>query len=140
MTDNGDWKIPENVANARAVVAGLIPLIHDVENYWYLNIISMEARVFSAEEAELAEFLADDDEMNLTSEPMANKRTQKGDNGNPQVVSAVPPTIPGFRHAIKNEEDSVSTFHQQDRSPYVVSTSFTLVILLLKRIQVSHSQ
>jgi hypothetical protein len=75
--------LPENEADARSFVAGLIPFIKATHSQWFLKFFSEEAQLRhlnstwdsetrqadSAKEAELYGFLADDDELNMTDEP-----------------------------------------------------------------------
>jgi hypothetical protein len=79
--------LPENEADARTMIAGLIPYIRDTHDPWYLSAFSTEAnlrhqssrwdhktrQVFSAEEAEISDFLTEDDELNHTDMPTEEK-------------------------------------------------------------------
>jgi hypothetical protein len=74
--------LPENEEDARSFIAGLIPFLKATESPWFMKLFSEEAKlrhlhsrwdsttkqVFSAEEAELEDLLAEDDEMNKSDE------------------------------------------------------------------------
>jgi len=115
--------LPENEADARTMIAGLIPYIRDTHDPWYLSAFSTEAKlrhksstwdhktrqVFSAEEAEISDFLTEDDELNHTNIPTEEKtQTQT----NPDVEVNVPLCTEDTCHHFQNDADSVSTFHQ----------------------------
>jgi len=71
--------LPENEADARSFITGLIPFIKATHSPWFLKFSSKESQlrhlssvwdkdtrqVYSAEEAELDGFLEDDDELNM---------------------------------------------------------------------------
>ncbi len=77
--------LPENDSEARSIIAGLIPFLRYTSDPWYMSMFTTEAKfrhatskwdqvtrqVFSAEEFEIDEYLADDDEYNKTDEPTA---------------------------------------------------------------------
>jgi hypothetical protein len=117
--------LPENDSDARTVIAGLIPLIRDTCDPWYLTMFTNEAKlrhasskwdaesrqVYSAEEGEIEEFLAVDDEMNKTDEPTAD-RPRKFFRDESYITINVPKVADGPKQTIYNDVDSVSTFHQ----------------------------
>jgi hypothetical protein len=75
--------LPENETDARTTIAGLIPFLRDSYDPWYLSAFWTEVKlrhlssrwdystrqVFCAEESELADFLAEDDELNQHQHP-----------------------------------------------------------------------
>jgi hypothetical protein len=75
--------LPENEANARSFVVGLIPYIKVTHSSWFLKFFSEDAQLrhlhsicdketrqaYLDEEAELDGFLAGDDEFNMTDSP-----------------------------------------------------------------------
>lgn len=91
---------PENEADARSHIAGLIPFLKETANPWYLKLFSEESKLqhatsrwdtktrqaFSAEEAEIDNFLDDDDELNLTEEQNIGVRRAKVEVNIPQVA------------------------------------------------------
>jgi hypothetical protein len=112
-----------NKADARTMIAGLIPYIRDTHDPWYMSAFSAEAnlrhqssrwdhktrQVFSANEAEILDFLTEDDELNhtdITTEEKAQTQT------NPDVEVNAPPCTEYTRHHFHDDPDSVSTFHQ----------------------------
>lgn len=97
--------LPENKSDARTVAVGCIPILRDKGHEWYLNMFSNDSKlrhvsskwdaetrqIYSAEEAEQAEFLAEDDEMNQTDKPAASKTDNTHGYRIPQVSSFVLP-------------------------------------------------
>jgi hypothetical protein len=81
-------------------------------------------QVFSIEEFEIDEFLADDDEYNKTDEPTAERPT-KNDNAEAFIQVQVPIILePEDSPKMYEDTDSVSTFRQADAlSPASVSPS-----------------
>jgi len=112
--------LPENEADARSHVAGLIPFIKASHSHWFLKFFSEEAQLqhlhskwdektrqaYSAEEAELDEFLADDDELNMTDKPTSARSS----TGQAEFVTS---TIASLEKVptLYMDLDSVSTFH-----------------------------
>jgi hypothetical protein len=112
--------IPENESEARLFVAGLIPFIKATHSPWFLKFFSEEAqlrhlnlvwdeqtrRAYSAEEAELDKFLANDNELNMTSELSGDKHSGlQSEHFTPRVANLE--KIP----TLYRDMDSVSTFH-----------------------------
>jgi len=114
--------LPKNKADAGTMIAGLIPYIRDTHDPWYLSAFLTEAKlqhqssrwdhktrqVFSAEEAEISDFLTEDDELNHTDMPTEEKASTQP---NPDVEVNVPPCTEDTRHHFHEDADSVSTFH-----------------------------
>lgn len=83
--------LPENKPNARTVVFGFIPIIRDENKEWYLKLFTNKAslrhssskwdpetrQVYSAEENELANFLANNNRIILTNHQLTKPYTQK---------------------------------------------------------------
>ncbi len=75
--------LPENEADARTLVAGLIPFLRDTADQWYLSAFTERAKlrhlsskwdpttrqVYTAEEGVVDDYLAEDDELNKSDEP-----------------------------------------------------------------------
>jgi len=125
--------LPENEEDARSFIAGLIPFLKATESPWFMKLFSEEAKlrhlhsrwdpttrqVFSAEEAELEDLLADDDEMNKSDEP-----TLQGDNSSVEVTIAQISSLEENPELYK-DDDSVSTFNPaQSRLSTQPSLSF----------------
>ncbi len=76
--------LPENKSDARSMVAGIVPFLRDTADKWYLSSFSEEAKfrhrlnkwnpdtreVYSAIEGLIDDYLADDDRLNKSDEPM----------------------------------------------------------------------
>jgi hypothetical protein len=119
--------LPENEADARTMIAGLIPYIRDTHDPWYLSAFLTEAKlrhqssrwdhktrqVFSAEEAAILDFLTEDDELNHTDIPTEEKASTQP---NPDVEVNVPPCTDDTCHHFHEDADSVSTFHPSGAS------------------------
>jgi hypothetical protein len=120
---------PENETDARSYIAGLIPYLKDsVNNPWFLKQFLEEARLrhatskwdpktrqaYTAEEAELNNFLEEDDELNLMDELPINQpiRTREVEI-NIQKVSNLED-----RPTMYNDTDSISMFHPVTPSQY----------------------
>ncbi len=133
--------LPENDSDARNVVAGLVPFLKDTADSWFLKMFTPEAKiqhmsskwdqatrqVFSAEEFEVEEFLADDDEYNKSDEPTVEKPSRRvRDESHIQVDVPIiidPEDFPNMYDA-----DSVSTFHKvvgNSKKAGTTSTKFT---------------
>jgi hypothetical protein len=84
-------------------------------------------QVFSVEEFEIVEFLADDNEYNKTDEPKAERPNRTIINGESHVQVQVPIILdPEVSPKMYEDTDSVSTFRQADHSsPASVSPSKT---------------
>ncbi len=131
--------LPENDSDARTIVAGLIPYLRYTAEPWYLSMFTSEAKlrhasskwdhttrqVFSVEEFEIDEFLAEDDEYNKTDEPTAERPSRREGPDESYIQVHVPIIIdPEDSPKIYEETDSVSTFHQKDGpAPASVSPS-----------------
>jgi hypothetical protein len=119
--------LPKNKADAGTMIAGLIPYIRDTHDPWYLSAFLTEAKlqhqssrwdhktrqVFSAEEAEISDFLTEDDELNHMDIPTEEKASIQP---NPDVEVNVPPCTEDTRHHFHEDADSVSTFHPSGAS------------------------
>ena len=70
-------------------------------------------QVSSIEEEELAEFLAEEDDLNLSDEPTQEKKANATEwpNKNDQVQFEIPEFIPPNFPSMNPDTDSVSTFH-----------------------------
>ena len=121
---------PEHNAEARDIVAGLVPLLRDGGFHWFLKLFSEEAIqrhafsfwnaeercIKSAEEAELEQFLAADDELNLTDEPSLNLQKDFSHIAN---SAPTPVNFPSFQ----SDDDSVSTFRSSKSSSFGTATT-----------------
>jgi hypothetical protein len=81
---------PENEADARSHIAGLIPFLKATKSPWFMKLFTEEAELqhtssrwdiksrqaFSEEEDKIDNFLQDDDEMNLTEEQTPSHNPQ----------------------------------------------------------------
>jgi len=121
--------LPENDSDARTIVAGLIPYLRCTAEPWYLSMFTSEAKlrhasskwdhttrqVFSVEEFEIDEFLAEDDEYNKTDEPTAERPSRREGPDESYIQVHVPIIIdPEDSPKMYEETDSVSTFHQKE--------------------------
>jgi len=113
---------PENEADARSHIVGLIPYLNNsINNPCSLKQFSKEARLwhvtskwdpemrqaYTAKEAELDNFLDDDDELNLTDEILSYRPTKTPDiQINVQRVADPENMLPMY-----NDTDSFCTFH-----------------------------
>jgi len=70
-------------------------------------------RFFSAEEAEISDFLTEDDELNHTDIPTEEKASTQP---NADIEVNVPPCTEDTRHHFHEDADSVSTFHPSGAS------------------------
>jgi len=116
--------LPEHESDARTIIAGLVPFLNDSYDPWYLKAFSTEAKqrhfsshwdhntrqVFSAEEAEISDILAEDNELNHTDIPTETNRNSAQSNQN--VDFQVPRVFESSPH-LTEDDDSVSTFHPQ---------------------------
>jgi hypothetical protein len=135
--------LPENESDARSVIAGLIPYLRHTADPWYMKMFTTEAKlrhasskwdqdtrqVFSVEEYEIEEFLADDDAYNKTDKPTAEKPTRTTFIDDSHIQIQVPIIIDSEESPKMYEDtDSVSTFRQPDTSSFTQvspSKSFT---------------
>jgi hypothetical protein len=130
--------LPENESDARSLIAGLIPFLRHTADPWYMKMFTTEAKlrhssskwdqetrqVFSVEEYEIDEFLADDDEYNKTDEPTAERPIRNTAQDDSHILIQVPIIIdPEESPKIYEDTDSVSTFRPNDPSPASISPS-----------------
>ncbi len=121
--------LPENDSDARTIVAGLIPFLKDTADPWFLNMFTPEAKirhaaskwdhetrqVFSVDESEVDEFLADDDEYNKSDEPTAEKPRRSVIRDESNISVQVPIVIdPESFPKMYQDDDSISTFHPKE--------------------------
>jgi hypothetical protein len=124
---------PKHEAEARSIIAGLVPFLRDEGYTYFLHMISAEAQarhassrwnsetrqVSSVEEEERAEFLSADDNLNLSNKPTMEREHSKTPAttntntplNNDQVKFDVPQFTPTNFPFLNNDTDSVSTFH-----------------------------
>jgi hypothetical protein len=135
---------PKHEAEARSIIAGLVPFLRDEGYTYFLRMFSAGAQarhassrwnsktrqVYSVEEEELVEFLSADDDLNLSDEPTMERENSKtldttnsnNPQNNDQVEFDVPQFTPTNFPSLNNDTDSVSTLHpnrpnsQQNRS------------------------
>ncbi len=122
---------PEHASKANNLIAGLVPYLKDHGHHFHLKMFSPEAlqrkakakwnrttrEADSETDAELANLLAEDDDLNFTDKPTLDKvivqhNPQKNkDESNPLVSVQVPafPTEP--MPSMNPDKDSVSSFH-----------------------------
>jgi hypothetical protein len=118
---------PENASEANNLIAGLVPFLKDSGHSFHLKMSTPEAlqrhakakwnpetrEADSVTDAELANLLAEDDDLNFTNEPTLEKETKIQDQ--PIKNTSVTTNIPSFpkEHmpSMNKEDDSVSTFH-----------------------------
>lgn len=133
--------LPENDSDARNIVAGLVPFLKDTADSWFLKMFTPEAKiqhmsskwdqatrqVLSAEEFEVEEFLADDDEYDKSDEPTAEKPSRRvRDESHIQVD--VPIIIDPEDFPKMYDADSASMFHKvvaNSKKAGTTSTKFT---------------
>jgi hypothetical protein len=122
---------PEHASKANNLIAGLVPYLKDHGHHFHLKMFSPEAlqrqakakwnrttrEADSKTNAELANLLAEDDDLNFTDEPTLDKviaqhNPQKYKDENNPLVSVQVPTFPTEHMPSMNpDKDSVSTFH-----------------------------
>jgi hypothetical protein len=124
---------PKHEAEARSIIAGLVPFLRDEGYTYFLHMISAEAQarhassrwnsetrqVSSVEEEERVEFLSADDNLNLSNKPTMEREHSKTPAttntntplNNDQVKFDVPQFTPTNFPSLNNDTDSVSTFH-----------------------------
>jgi hypothetical protein len=124
---------PRHEAEARSIIAGLIPFLRDEGYDFFLRMFSPDAQARHAsskwnsetrkvsfiKEEELAEFLAGDDDLNLSDEPTQERlsRAQDLQTGNTHVEFDVPPFTANNFPSMNNETDFISTFHPIKAQP-----------------------
>jgi hypothetical protein len=117
--------LPENEEDARSYIAGLVPYLKDSADPCFMKFFLEEAKLqhmnskwdratrqaYSADEAELEDLLADDDEMNKSDEPTLQKREGQVEVNIPQVSSF------DRDPALYKDNNSVSTFNSKPHAP-----------------------
>jgi hypothetical protein len=113
--------VPENESDGRMYVAGLIPFLRSVDE-WYLTQFTEEAKfrhrssvwdpdtrqLFSLDELAIANNIYEDDDLNCTEEPTA---IRPATTGNPDIEVSVPQVVANsITPDIYKDSDSVSTF------------------------------
>ena len=137
---------PEHETEARLIIGGLIPFLRDEGHKWFLRMFSTEAQqrhtsshwdaatrqVFSIEEAELAEFLAADDELCFTDEPTQERPEIRKSTNSSHIEVEMPSFIPDNFPSMHIDDVSISTFNprphlakvsNKDFNPTLTSTS-----------------
>jgi hypothetical protein len=118
---------PENASEANNLIAGLVPFLRDSGHSFHLKMFTPEAlqrhakakwnpetrEADSETDAELANLLAEDDDLNFTNEPTLEKAIKLHDQTtkNTSVTSNIPSFPKEHMPSMHNEDDSVSTFH-----------------------------
>ncbi len=118
---------PENASEAHNLIAGLVPFLRDTGHQYHLKMFTPEAlnrqakakwnattrEADSETDMELANLLAEDDELNFTNEPTLEKPTP--DNNRKEDDPVVTLNIPDFPQeyipSMAKDGDSISTFH-----------------------------
>jgi hypothetical protein len=118
---------PEHASEAHNLIAGLVPFLKDTGHTYHLKMFTPEALNRQAKarwnattreedsetDMELANLLAEDDDLNFTDEPTMEKPTLEEKQDSPD--SLVTMNIPSFpsEHipCMAQDEDSISTFH-----------------------------
>jgi hypothetical protein len=123
--------LPENEADARSFITGLIPFIKVTHSPWFLKFSSKESQlrhlnsvwdkdtrqVYSAEEAELDGFLEDDDELNMMDDVFHGTAAVIDLEHNIQKVANLEKNP-----ILYNDVDFISTFHKVTPSSSIKST------------------
>lgn len=117
---------PENASEANNLIAGLVPFLKDNGHSFHLKMFTPEALQRQAKskwnwdtreadseiDAELANLLAEDDDLNFTDEPTLEKVEDQITENNEPVVNVHIPEFPAeHMPSMQPDEDSVSTFH-----------------------------
>jgi hypothetical protein len=118
---------PENASEAHNLIAGLVPFLRDTGHQYHLKMFTPEAlnrqakakwnattrEADSETDMELANLLAEDDDLNFTNEPTLEKPTP--DNNRKEEDPVVTLNIPDFPQeyipSMAKDGDSISTFH-----------------------------
>jgi hypothetical protein len=133
--------LPENEADARTIIAGLVPYLRDSHDPWYLSAFSNEAKlchqssrwdhkthqVFLADEHKISDLLAKDDELNNTDVPAEEKNSVNPDN--PDVEVVIPPRSEDTAHHLNMDDNSVSTFQPRDSASVFSARSATSTVI-----------
>jgi len=120
---------PDHASEAHNLIAGLVPFLKDNGHAYHLKMFNPEAlqrqakarwnqetrEADSETDAELANLLAEDDDLNFTNEPTLEKPDSsellEGNETDPIVSVQIPPVSSEHIPQIGREDDSVSTFH-----------------------------
>ena len=117
---------PEYASEANNLIAGLVPFLRDTGNAFHLKMFTPEAlqrqakskwnpetrEADSETDAELANLLAEDDDLNFTDEPTPEKASKVDEEYQDPVVSMeIPPFSTEHLPSMRADEDSISTFH-----------------------------
>jgi len=116
---------PEHASEAHNLITGLVPFLKDNGHFFHLKMFNPEAlqrqakarwnastrEADSETDAELANLLAEDDDLNFTDEPTTEKVVDDNPTQAPLVVMQVPSFPPDLMRSMQAEDDSVSTFH-----------------------------
>jgi len=117
---------PENASEANNLIAGLVPFLKDTGHAYQLKMISLEALQCQAKskwnletreadsetDAELANLLSEDNDLNFTNKPTLEKTKNPKEVMSDPVVTMEIPSFPAEHiPSMRNEEDSISTFH-----------------------------
>jgi hypothetical protein len=121
---------PENASEANNLIAGLVPYLKDHGYLFHLKMFTPEAlqrqakakwnrltrEADSKTDAELANLLAEDDDLNFTDEPTTDKvkvpeAHQNTDSQDTYVSVQIPDFSSEHIPSMNPDDDSVSTFH-----------------------------
>lgn len=118
---------PENASEANNLIAGLVPFLRDSGHSFNLKMFTPEAlqrqakakwnpetrEADSEADAELANLLAEDNDLNFTDEPTLEKasKLQEQTKQNPAVTMHIPLFPKEHMPTMHKEDDSVSMFH-----------------------------
>jgi len=119
---------PDHASEANNLIAGLVPFLKDNGHAYHLKMLTPEAIQWQAKSrwswekmeahseinVELKNLLAKDDDLIFTDEPTLERSNTTSTSNKPQdpIVSVQIPSFP-VEHMppMRNEDDSVSTFH-----------------------------
>jgi len=117
---------PDHASEAHNLIAGLVPFLKDNGHAYHLKMFTPKAlqrqakakwnqetrEADSETDAELANLLAEDDDLNYTNEPTLEKsRNIEVNEPDPIVAVQTSPLSPEHIPKMGREEDLVSTFH-----------------------------
>jgi hypothetical protein len=117
---------PENASEANNLIAGLVPFLKDNGHSFHLKMFTPEAlqrqakskwnwdtrEADSKTDAELANLLTEDDDLNFTDEPTLEKAEAQTRQTQEQVVDIHVPVFPSeHMPSMQPDEESVLTFH-----------------------------
>jgi hypothetical protein len=126
--------LPENNSDARMYIAGLIPYLRDTQDSWFLQAFTEEAKtmhrssvwdpvtkqVSSTTDAWISGALALDDELNFTDIPTATWSPAQVQFDIPAISTG------GATSALFRDQDSVSTFHPNQRRNLVPASHMSV--------------